>query len=93
MLDANDTTYFNVNGMLIYDPVISGGSAGIAPTNYFVEYWRNVSDQRRFLAKRTILPRMIPCQLADWLCRVQICIMLSHSRLLGPHRAYSLTLY
>ncbi|KAK2605428.1 hypothetical protein N8I77_008265 [Diaporthe amygdali] len=42
MLDANDTTYFNVNGMLIYDPVITGGSAGIAPTNYFVDYWRNV---------------------------------------------------
>jgi hypothetical protein len=45
MLDANDTTYFNVSGMLIYDPVISGGSAGIAPTSYFVDYWRNVSCQ------------------------------------------------
>lgn len=50
MLDANDTTYFNVNGMLIYDPVITGGSAGIAPTNYFIDYWRNVSHQIGFLA-------------------------------------------
>ncbi|POS70943.1 carboxypeptidase cpdS [Diaporthe helianthi] len=42
MLDTNDTTYFNVNGMLIYDPVISSGTAPNAPTNYFVNYWRNV---------------------------------------------------
>lgn len=48
MLDANDETYFNVSGMLIYDPVISGGSAGIAPTNYFVNYWRNVSYKHIF---------------------------------------------
>lgn len=42
MLDANDTSYFNVKGMTIYDPVISGGTAGITPTNYFVQYWENV---------------------------------------------------
>lgn len=42
MLDANDTNYFNVKGMTIYDPVISGGTAGITPTNYFVKYWENV---------------------------------------------------
>ncbi|CAN8096712.1 unnamed protein product [Discula destructiva] len=42
MLDTNDTSYFNVKGMSIYDPVVSGGSAGITPTNYFVQYWENV---------------------------------------------------
>ncbi|KUI65651.1 Serine-type carboxypeptidase F [Cytospora mali] len=42
MLDANDTRYFDVKGMLIYDPSISGGSATNAPTNYFVQHWSNV---------------------------------------------------
>lgn len=43
MLDANDTTYFDVGGMLIYDPTISGGSAAHASLNYFVQSWKNVS--------------------------------------------------
>lgn len=42
MLDANDTTYFDVKGMVIYDPTISGGTAGITSTNYFVQYWENI---------------------------------------------------
>lgn len=59
MLDANDETYFNVSGMLIYDPVISGGSAGIAPTNYFVNYWRNVSYKHTW-------PNLFHCAWGLW---------------------------
>ena len=42
MLDANDTAYFDVKGMLIYDPVIEDGVLQEAPTRYFVDYWSNV---------------------------------------------------
>ncbi|KAI3391580.1 hypothetical protein diail_7072 [Diaporthe ilicicola] len=35
--------------MLIYDPVLSGGPAGLAPTNYFVQYWRNVNQVAQLL--------------------------------------------
>lgn len=48
MLDANDTSYFDVRGMLIYDPVISAASAAQAPMNYFVQNWKNVSISYAF---------------------------------------------
>ncbi|KAH8907629.1 alpha/beta-hydrolase, partial [Coniochaeta sp. PMI_546] len=42
-LDANDTTYFNLKGMHIYDPSITDYMvATTIPTNYFVDYWSPV---------------------------------------------------
>ncbi|KAK3934538.1 serine carboxypeptidase [Diplogelasinospora grovesii] len=42
-LDANDTTYYNVKGMQINDPVISDYAVStFAPTSYMVDYWSNV---------------------------------------------------
>jgi carboxypeptidase D len=42
MLDANDTTYFDVQGMLIYDPAIEDDAIDEAPIRYFVDYWANL---------------------------------------------------
>ncbi|KAB5559740.1 serine carboxypeptidase [Coniochaeta sp. 2T2.1] len=43
MLDANDTTNFNVKGMHIYDPsIVDYMVATTIPTNYFVQSWSNV---------------------------------------------------
>ena len=39
MVDKNDTTYYDVSGLLIYDPVISDGVTQEVPTRYFVDYW------------------------------------------------------
>jgi len=43
MLDANDTTYFNVSGMHIYDPLITDYMvATTIPARAFVDYWEPV---------------------------------------------------
>ncbi|KAJ4180618.1 hypothetical protein NW767_014334 [Fusarium falciforme] len=42
MLEAADTKYFDMDGMLIYDPVISDSSTQHVPVNNFVNYWSNV---------------------------------------------------
>ena len=43
MLDANDTTYFNVSGMHIYDPlIIDQMVATTIPARAFVDYWEPV---------------------------------------------------
>lgn len=42
MLDAKDTTYYDVKGMLIYDPSIADAVVTEAPTRYFVDYWANL---------------------------------------------------
>ena len=40
MIDENDSKYFNVSGMLIYDPVIGPNDIqGPIPTVAFVDYW------------------------------------------------------
>jgi carboxypeptidase D len=42
-LDANDTTYFDVKGMHIYDPSIGDYEVtAYIPTNYFFNYWESV---------------------------------------------------
>lgn len=43
MLDAKDDTYFDVQGMLIYDPSISAGSISEDITAVpFVDHYRNL---------------------------------------------------
>ncbi len=43
MLDANDTTYFNMSGMIIYDPSIAaGGLQSDITAMPFVDYHRNL---------------------------------------------------
>lgn len=40
MLDANDTTYFDVRGISIIDPSIADYTiATTIPANYFTQYW------------------------------------------------------
>ncbi|KAK0652281.1 Alpha/Beta hydrolase protein [Cercophora newfieldiana] len=40
MLDANDTTYFDLAGMMIYDPSINNmGVQSVIPLVQFVDYW------------------------------------------------------
>src|SRR5438876_1074451 len=40
MLDANDTAYFDVTGLMIYDPSITYDLVQeLLPTAQFVEYW------------------------------------------------------
>jgi carboxypeptidase D len=44
MIAANDSTYFNVDGMLIYDPLIAKFALnGVIPAHYHINYWANVS--------------------------------------------------
>ncbi len=43
MLDAKDSTYYNVSGVLIYDPVIAYDSIQASMTTVpFVDYWKGL---------------------------------------------------
>lgn len=44
-LNANDTTYYNLSGILVYDGVYSYNSIEEdIPTAYFVDTWNNILD-------------------------------------------------
>ncbi|CAK7223431.1 hypothetical protein SCUCBS95973_005177 [Sporothrix curviconia] len=67
MVDANDTTYYNVSGLLIYDPVIGQSDVqdGI-PSVAFVDYWGGLFPfNDSFVAK--IHERDAVCGYTDYL--------------------------
>lgn len=43
MLDTNDTTYYNVSGVLFYDPVIVNDEIQTSvPAVGFIDYWKGL---------------------------------------------------
>ncbi|KAI1270659.1 alpha/beta-hydrolase [Xylariaceae sp. FL1019] len=67
MLDKNDTTYYDMNGMLIYDPVIGNGIVQDALTTVpFVDFHSNLFPFNQSFSK-TIHQQHLECGFQDYM--------------------------
>lgn len=69
MLDTNDTTYYNMSGVTIYDPVLTHAEIqDVIPVVQFTEYWQGLFPFNDTF-RADIKGREQECGYADWIAK------------------------